>query len=724
MGLLGTQCLDSISDDCTKTLTCPDDPPPTLNEATCEWEYPDGRPWLGGPTYDLATRTWRWPDGKATETQQFDCNLGSLDAGVDAGPTGPDCRVNFECDPGQSCHPDTGACVECITSAECAGNMAMGDAGAATVCDTSSHRCVECLGNGDCSGDTDVCKTDAGNTRRNACVECLVDGHCSAPTPICDDRSNDCTARCQTASDCTGDKRACNTERALCVECTDNSHCSGTPGKPLCDTESNQCVECLDDGPCNAGGSSRVCDLESHSCVECREDAQCTDGLPFCETETKQCVQCLNDQQCLLGTASRCNAAHVCTGCTDNNQCENGAQCRDGECVECLNNSHCTFDPERPFCETSRGQCVGCFESSQCRSAALAHCETAQGASSDTRYTCVGCVTNQDCTGDGKTLPPLCDPARGGGTCSECTVAEGAADCFESGPGLSRCQNGTCSVCSVDADCALFAGAPSNLPACKPGTGCVECTESADCTDTADTPVCKLAAGGGPAAINTCVQCLTNSDCRTTADASLCQNNQCVPCDSDDDCSLVDSNGAANGGTPLNVCDAGTCVQCTGPKRGACGEDVCNSLAKTCAVGRTFRGAGVCESCVSDLECAENARCVQQTFGGQNVGFFCFPLATGTPATCAGPRIFLGATTSATIDQQQPTPTVCQPRRTTCAALDALAEAVDCDNAADCGVPNLDDGICDPALDLCTVPCSGGADCAGTCDLEAGACEP
>jgi hypothetical protein len=290
---------------------------------------------------------------------------------------------------------------------------------------------------------------------------------------------------------------------------------------------------------------------------------------------------------------------------------------------------------------------------------------------------------------------------------------------------LSRCLNGTCSVCSVDADCSLFAGPPNNTPACNPGFGCVECTESADCSDTAATPVCKLAAGGGPAAVNTCVQCVDNADCSANPAASLCQNNQCVPCGVDADCNDVnDSNGDLPGGSELTVCDAGTCVECTGVKRAACGEDVCNSLTKECADGRAFRGAAVCDECVSDFECATNARCVQQTFEGQAVGFFCFPLVTGTPAACAGPRIFLGATTTATIDQEQPTPTVCQPRRTTCAALDALADAVACDNAADCGVPNLDDGICDPALDLCTVPCSGGADCAGTCDLEAGACEP
>ena len=185
IGLLGTQCLDSISDDCTKTLTCEDDQQPTLRR-NCEWRYPNGTLWAGAPRYDEATRKWRWPDGKETATQDFACDLG--DAGTDAGPAGPDCRVNITCDEGQVCDPATGACVECAADIDCAGNMPMGDAGAARVCDTASHRCVECLVNQNCSGDTSVCKVDPANSRRNACVECTDSTTCTNPAePICDD---------------------------------------------------------------------------------------------------------------------------------------------------------------------------------------------------------------------------------------------------------------------------------------------------------------------------------------------------------------------------------------------------------------------------------------------------------------------------------------------------------------------------------------------------------
>jgi hypothetical protein len=704
IGLFGTQCLDSISDDCTKTLTCPDDQQPTLRE-DCTWRYPSGALWQGAPQYDVTTRKWRWPDGKETATQEFKCDLGVADAGTDAGPTGPDCRLNITCDDGQVCDPATGGCFECVGDADCAGNMAMGDAGAFTVCDTLSHRCVECVGDQNCSGDTGVCKRDEANSRRNTCVECIDGTTCGPASPICDERANDCTSTCQSAAECTGDKKACNTTRNICVECTDNTTCT-TGTELLCDTESNLCVECLNDVPCAADG--RVCDLESHTCVACQLNEQCpTTDAPFCETESHECVQCLNDQQCTTGTASRCNSAHVCTGCTDNSQCEGGAQCRSGVCVECTTNLHCT-NPAEPVCETSQGVCVGCLNNAQCRNEEAAHCELGPDAPANTLYTCVGCVGNQDCTGDGKGLPPFCDTVRGG-ICSECL---GEADCVPLGVTRSACTNGTCSICTLDSECNLF---PST-PACKPDFGCVQCTESGDCSDTIDTPICKINPGAGAAAINTCVQCLTNADCQANAGASLCQDNQCVPCVADGDCSLVDNNGNDPGGIDLAVCDAGTCVECTGVKNGGCqnGTNACISSLKTCSLFPEG-SAGLCETCVADNHCAASARCVQQA----NLGLFCMPLQTQGACPATGPtRGFLQQATSATIDA--PSAALCTPRLATCPAFVAYRAGRACDDATDddaCGqggsceqVPGGGDDF------LCTIPCAGVSDClSGSC---------
>ena len=56
IGLLGTQCLDSISDDCTKTLTCEVETPALGPD--CIWRYSDGRQWTKGPQYDTATKLY------------------------------------------------------------------------------------------------------------------------------------------------------------------------------------------------------------------------------------------------------------------------------------------------------------------------------------------------------------------------------------------------------------------------------------------------------------------------------------------------------------------------------------------------------------------------------------------------------------------------------------------------------------------------------------------
>ena len=713
IGLLGgTQCIDSISDDCTKTLTCEGVPQPSLNEQTCQWEYSDGTVWADGPRFERGR--WRWPDGKETEKQDFKCDVAG-DAGVDAGPAGPDCRVNLTCDEGQTCDPASGNCVECVDDTQCAGNMPMGDAGAATVCDRVAHRCVECVGNDNCSGDTRICKVDTSNSRRNACVECLTSENCDDPAAsICDDRTNDCTSRCTTAADCTGDKKACNTTRQICVECTANDNCSGNPGKTLCDTDNNQCVECLDDGQCASSG--RVCDLETHSCVECREDAQCLASpdaarRPICNPDTKLCVGCLNDLQCTTGEASRCNVVeHQCTGCTSSTQCEGGAECNTstGACVECVVNSDCADVEGRPFCESTQGRCVECLLTNQCLSDTAARCETTVGSPS--RYTCVGCVDETDCGGK-PNVPGLCDAARG--VCVDCL---GPAECVENGVSGSRCQNGSCVTCVNDADCDLFADAPENAPACKPNVGCVECVDSQDCAGKPGLSVCKTIAGSGAAPINTCVECTDNTQCQTRPDASLCLDNECVPCRADADCNLVDSNGSQAGGINLHVCDAGTCVECTGPKNGACsnGTNVCNSTTKACTL-TAVGSAALCDSCVSDNQCATTARCVQQAA----LGFFCMPLQAQGACPASGPtRGFIQQATSATIDT--PSAAVCQPRLATCPAFVAYRAGRACDDANDdetCG----QGGSCEPVPGggndfLCTIPCAGVSDClSGSC---------
>jgi hypothetical protein len=705
IGLLGTQCLDSISDDCTKTLTC-SDPQPTLYP-NCVWRYPDGSEWVGGPKYDEITKRWRWPDGKETDTQDFKCSIG--DAGADAGPAGPDCRLpDSPCDAPYVCDLDTGVCVECLEDSECSGAAPVGDAGAANVCDKVRHECVQCLVNDNClaTGDTPICKLDMSDSTRNECVQCLAERDCGGATPACDVNTNECTTRCTTQEECGGDKRFCKVADQICVECLAPGDCAAGTNNSQCNVATSECVECIDDSPCAANGE--VCDTTRNICVQCRDDQQCANNPAgtHCDTQTNLCVQCLDDLQCSGVASSRCNVAqHVCVGCTADTQCENGLRCNQtlggGTCVQCLDSGDCTTGNQRT-CETTTGQCVECLNTSQCLGEDSAHCQTEPSINPmEPQFSCVGCRANLDC--GGKNIPGLCRV--GDGVCVDC-VENG--DCAGDAT-LSRCQNGTCAVCIDDTACGAFPG----LNACKAGVGCVECVDAGDCTGNPDGPVCKTTAGAGAAEINTCVQCQTNVDCQSPG-ASVCSNNVCVACtaDSPDDgideaCRHIDSNGATAGGTPLRVCDSGTCVQCTGPRRADCNPNVCNSLTKACTAF-PVGSAELCETCVSDAHCAATERCATQLFGATNLGSFCFPIGTGGAGTTCNLTPYSQLAVSTTIDGVSAN--LCTLRRTTCAGLADVASQ-SCDADADCGEAGQDDGRCDTVSETCSVPCTGNVDC-------------
>jgi hypothetical protein len=716
LGLLGFQCQDSLSDDCTKTLTCPDAEQPVLDEQ-CIWRYSDGRSWTGGPVYDEAAKLWRWPDGKETATQTFPCTpLGIADAGSDASAA-PDCRLGTVCDIPLVCDGATGRCVECLTSAECAANVAVGDAGAATACDQVRHECVPCVGDDDCSGDTPVCKADATSSSRNECVECTTDTNCGGDKPICDLTSNECTSRCTTSAQCADDKSVCNLATELCVECTDASTCSGTTSQ--CNTSTNQCVACIDDAACVANG--RVCDTTSNNCVQCVEDRQCQNvpEASHCDVGTNICVQCLIDSQCANPDVSRCNpVSHLCVGCTDNAQCEDNLLCnveRGGVCRQCLSGSDCPVG--LPACETVNGRCVECLNNAECPNADSARCETT--ADGPSRFTCVGCQSNGDCSGGNRNLPGLCHPVTD--TCVECVES---GDCSDAT--LARCGNGVCSACVADEDCG---GRFGGLRGCVPNQGCVECTVDAHCSSTPETPVCKLANVGdaaGTEPINTCVECQDDGDC-TSPTASRCVANECVACTADPapNADNIDTSCAhvRSGATVLGVCDvsggAPTCVQCTGSNRAACGQFVCESRAKTCSASREPLSADLCASCVSDAECEAGSRCVQQVFNGTVVGDVCLPVPVGN--SCASLQPYFLAGSLPTVDSATPT-AVCLLRETTCPGLNDLTS--DCQGDQDCGL-GVGDGLCvevDETASQCTTPCGNNNDCGTTCELPPGVC--
>jgi hypothetical protein len=187
----------------------------------------------------------------------------------------------------------------------------------------------------------------------------------------------------------------------------------------------------------------------------------------------------------------------------------------------------------------------------------------------------------------------------------------------------------------------------------------------------------------------------------------------------DADCSNIAGKG---------VCDAGTCVQCTGAKFTACGTSmatslVCDSLKRTCTTNKQA-SAGLCQPCVSDAQCSAGKICVQEQYGtpAQNVGYFCFwkkgDTADGAPTTCLPGADPYAATTKNALSVDGATADICGLRSSTCVARNEFS-------AKNCANPTLpDDTLCgfaptkdskcaqvDVGVFRCTMTCASDDDC-------------
>ena len=502
----------------------------------------------------------------------------------------------------------------------------------------------------DCGG-AECASSGGGGNAPESRRACLTDEDCPNPaTPVCDAASGSCVP-CLLDSDCAPERPFCRqtsptSASNVCVQCTGDAQCPES--SPVCDLGSNECTSrCQDSAQCS--GTTPICDPAQRVCVQCQSSVDCSAPAPACDVATSRCVACLDDSTCAPGR----------------------------------------------FCNIQSHSCVGCLDTSQCTDAFNAHCQT--DANAPEPFTCTGCVEERDCSSkDG--LGSHC--RTNDGRCVEC-IAD--TDCAGS-PSTTTCSpDGACGPCVADADCA---GLPGRL-ACLTGIGCVECTNDQHCTIDPTRRSCKSVGNSSDeAAVNTCVQCLDNSAC-LTPNASACTNNVCAGCTVDADCTHIDATPGAPGGA-RPVCDDGTCVECAGNRRDACGATVCDTVARTCALF-PVASAGTCDPCVSDAQCEADERCAQQLFENTPAGFYCFPIASSTAPTCP-PQLFIDPVTTNTIDGEQQT--LCMPRRTTCPSI--VVQTTVCTTDDDCGIPGLDDGLCvpvDATVSQCTMPCNTSNDC-------------
>ena len=134
-------------------------------------------------------------------------------------------------------------------------------------------------------------------------------------------------------------------------------------------------------------------------------------------------------------------------------------------------------------------------------------------------------------------------------------------------------------------------------PFCTSQHDCVACLSDADCGSNLH---CSTS--------GVCVTCVDDANC---GPGEYCRNNQCTPCDTDDDCKnagtgkVCDTSDpghhlclqcAQDGDCPpLHKCMAGACI-------GTCTQDSdCPSTMPTCVVQD---GQGLCTACTQDGDCA------------------------------------------------------------------------------------------------------------------------
>jgi len=189
------------------------------------------------------------------------------------------------------------------------------------------------------------------------------------------------------------------------------------------------------------------------------------------------------------------------------------------------------------------------------------------------------------------------------------------------------------------------------------------------------------------------------------------------------------------------VCENKTCVQCTPATEGqycrneANQPSVCHPKTFTCtqtALGKSK----TCESCVSDSACVTDHRCVPMFFkGAARADGYCLKLkSTG----CSKP--YLVNFTRGSLSKPEPRLAYCAINevKTTCEAV-LQAQVPDpkgiCGptggppDATKCGVPNLNDGMCEKvngSTDYrCTYECEDATtECFGTtaCDCTGAGC--
>jgi hypothetical protein len=276
-------------------------------------------------------------------------------ADADCSGATPICNQNHSCEPCDSDEDCSGSTPACTTSGPLAGTCTQCSptdttlcGASAPVCDSTDGACVACVTNADCTDSAaPVC-----NQESHICGSCSTDAECaaidpSAPACLPSGTCGQCSPTNSTL--CTGDRPVCNTQEALCVGCNTSEDCGDAA--PNCDSSTHECKQCLQDSDCTNG----VCDEPTGSCIECVLNEDCAAAAPVCNSSTHTCGDCTADADCSsFGDSPFCGDAGSCVGCLTNENCDGGQVCNDSGTCETPPPHEGKIAPTATTCEQFR----------------------------------------------------------------------------------------------------------------------------------------------------------------------------------------------------------------------------------------------------------------------------------------------------------------------------------------------------------------------------------
>ncbi len=358
------------------------------------------------------------------------------DVGPQPEPDVPEGQPEDEPEPPKDCEQD-GDCADeefCFFANEnadgvCQEGCREGGCPDGQSCDPETHACVDepeegCLEDGDCeAGEICVVPEDGG---AGVCQEgCREDGDCGEGE-ICDEDTSLCGEGCREDGDC-GEGFRCVDEECAGDDCAVDGDC---PDDQFCDTAADVCREgCRGDEGCDPG---EICDEGSRDCVEgCRDDGACDQGF-YCDEDLSACLEgCRGDDECDPGNS--CLVTDIGGG-TLRQRCGPTPCDADTDCDVPVGPGEA-----QPFyCEEGEGEGIcqpGCRED---------NCALGLFCNTDTRICEIdSCVDTADC-GEGEFCddgvdPPACVPG-----CDDDAQCEGGQPC--------NLDTNSCG-CNIDDDC-------------------------------------------------------------------------------------------------------------------------------------------------------------------------------------------------------------------------------------------------------------------------------